>query len=101
MDERQARLSALGPDDAAFDEQYTALVERAEQLLGFEQHLPARLAEPQRLRSAKIGRWSWRAQTGVAAALTINSGSAPCGSCAPIPDELGEPSRSARPSASR
>ncbi|MFF9142989.1 hypothetical protein ACF09G_36215 [Streptomyces albogriseolus] len=69
--ERHARLTALDPEDDAFDEQYTTLMQRAEQLLTFEQQLPAKLAEPQRLRSAQIIRWSWRAQTGVAAALVI------------------------------
>jgi hypothetical protein len=68
---RYARLKAAGPEDAGFDEQYADVVERAERLLAFEEQLPAKLAEPQRLRSAKIVRWSWRAQTGVAGALIV------------------------------
>ncbi|MFF0170883.1 hypothetical protein [Streptomyces prasinus] len=68
---QHGRVKAFDPDNAEFDGQYTALVERAEELLAFEQQLPARLAEPQRLRSASIVRWAWRAQTALAAALII------------------------------
>ncbi len=66
---RHARVKELDFDDAEFDGQYTAMVQGAEELLAFEQTLPTRLAEPQRLRSAKIVRWSWRGQTAVAIAL--------------------------------
>lgn len=68
---RHARIKELDPDDPGFDGQYTALVERAGELLAFEGRLSARLAEPQRLRSASIVRWAWRAQTAVAVALII------------------------------
>ncbi|MFI5808632.1 hypothetical protein [Streptomyces sp. NPDC051561] len=51
------------------DEAFAILVERAEKLLAFEQQLPGRLAEPQRLRSQKVIFWSWRLQSGVAAVL--------------------------------
>ncbi|KOV62964.1 hypothetical protein ADL00_23725 [Streptomyces sp. AS58] len=66
---RHARVKELDVDDAEFDGQYTAMVQGAEELLAFEQTLPTRLAEPQRLRSAKIVRWSWRGQTAVSIAL--------------------------------
>ncbi|MFH9016630.1 hypothetical protein ACH4C6_35760 [Streptomyces sp. NPDC017943] len=66
---RHARVKELDFDDAEFDGQYTAMVQRAEELLAFEQTLPTRLAEPQRLRSAKIVRWSWRGQTAVSITL--------------------------------
>lgn len=45
------------------------MVQGAEELLAFEQTLPTLLAEPQRLRSAKIVRWSWRGQTAASTAL--------------------------------
>ncbi|WP_158689438.1 hypothetical protein [Streptomyces viridosporus] len=70
---QQARVEALDPDRAEFDQQYAALVERAQELLAFEQQLPHLLAEPQRLRSAGIVRWGWRAQTALAAALIITA----------------------------
>ncbi|TKS96265.1 hypothetical protein [Streptomyces lasalocidi] len=66
---RHARVKELDVDDLEFDGQYTAMVQGAEELLAFEQMLPMRLAEPQRLRSAKIVRGSWRGQTAVAIAL--------------------------------
>ncbi|MFF7449808.1 MULTISPECIES: hypothetical protein [unclassified Streptomyces] len=66
---RHARVKELDVDDAEFDGQYTAMVQGAAELLAFEQTLPTRLAEPQRLRSAKIVRWSWRGQTAVSIAL--------------------------------
>ncbi|MEU3290323.1 hypothetical protein [Streptomyces longwoodensis] len=66
---RHARVKELDVDDLEFDGHYTAMVQGAEELLAFEQMLPTRLAEPQRLRSAKIVRWSWRGQTAVAIAL--------------------------------
>jgi hypothetical protein len=66
---QHAHIVALGPDGAVPDDGFDALVERAQTLLAFEQQLPARLAEPQRLRSARVIFWSWRVQSGVAAAL--------------------------------
>ncbi|MDX3697639.1 hypothetical protein PV726_47175 [Streptomyces europaeiscabiei] len=66
---QHARVKELDPGDAEFDSQYTAMVQRAQELLAYEQTLPARLAEPQRLRSEQIVRWSWRGQTAVALAL--------------------------------
>ncbi|TVL91297.1 hypothetical protein CD790_18885 [Streptomyces sp. SAJ15] len=68
---RHARVKERDPDDPENDNQYTELVERAEELLEFEQQLPARLAEPQRLKSASIVRWAWRVQTAVAVGLAI------------------------------
>ncbi|WP_326693186.1 hypothetical protein OIE63_39350 (plasmid) [Streptomyces sp. NBC_01795] len=67
--DQHARVGALGSGDAVTDEAFDALVGRAEELLAFEQQMPAKLAEPQRLRSEKVIFWSWRAQSGVAAAL--------------------------------
>ena len=67
--DQHAHVVALGPDDAVADSEFEALVEHARTLLAFEQQLPARLAEPQRLRSERIIFWSWRVQSGVAAAL--------------------------------
>jgi hypothetical protein len=67
--DQHARVVAPGHGDAVADDAFEALVERAQKLLAFEQQLPGRLAEPQRLRSAGIIFWSWRIQSGVAAAL--------------------------------
>ncbi|GHB65672.1 hypothetical protein GCM10010377_65580 [Streptomyces viridiviolaceus] len=39
----------------------------------FEQQLPARVSEPQRLRSASIVHWGWPTQTAVATALIITA----------------------------
>jgi hypothetical protein len=63
------RVVGLGREGAVADREFEALVEQAEALLAFEQQLPARLAEPQRLRSAAIIFWSWRVQSAVAAVL--------------------------------
>ncbi|MBC2908341.1 hypothetical protein, partial [Streptomyces cupreus] len=66
---QQARVKGLDPGIAEYDDHYGELVERAEKLLAFEQELPTRIAEPQRLRSVAIVRWAWRLQTAVAAGL--------------------------------
>ncbi|MFD3622458.1 hypothetical protein ACFWWT_46410 [Streptomyces sp. NPDC058676] len=68
---QQARVKGLDPGTEEYDDHYIALVERAEELLTFEQALPVRLAEPQRLRSVAIVRWAWRFQTAVAAGLIV------------------------------
>ncbi|MGQ4459251.1 hypothetical protein [[Kitasatospora] papulosa] len=56
-----------GVPDGAFD----LLMECAQALMAYEQNMPARLAEPQRLRSQRVIFWSWRIQSGVAIALII------------------------------
>jgi hypothetical protein len=68
--DQHAHVVALAPGDAETDDAFETLVEHAQTLLAFEQQLPARLAEPQRLRSQKIIFWSWRIQSAVAVALT-------------------------------
>lgn len=67
--ERHARVVRLDQDDASFDAEYGQMVEQAERLLEFEKGSPARLAEPQRERSERFVKWSWRAETAVAALL--------------------------------
>lgn len=67
--EQHAASAAAGRDGPAADGVFRALVERAEALLKFEQQMPERLAEPQRRRSVRIVYWSWRVESGVAAAL--------------------------------
>jgi hypothetical protein len=66
---QHVHVNALDPGDAGFGAQYTLMTERLEEVLAFEEALPGRLAEPRRLRSEKIVRWSWRGQTAVAVAL--------------------------------
>lgn len=66
--DQHAHVVASG--GAVADDAFEALVERAQRLLAFEQQqLPARLAEPQRLRSGRVIFWSWRVQSGLAATL--------------------------------
>ncbi|WP_431040460.1 hypothetical protein ACQUSR_00110 [Streptomyces sp. P1-3] len=69
LSERHVRVSRLEQNDVAFDAEYEKLVAEAERLIHFERQLPARLAEPQRERSERFVRWSWRAEVAVAAAL--------------------------------
>lgn len=67
--EQHARLLAPGAGDEVSEDAFEALVACAQSLLAFEERLPGRLAEPQRLRSQRVVFWSWRVQSGLAAAL--------------------------------
>lgn len=69
--EQHARVLAAEPEGPTTEDDYRALVERAETLLAFEARLPARLAEPQRRRGARVVFWSWRVQSAVAAGLIV------------------------------
>lgn len=68
-DQHERTVASASGGDMVTDEAFEELVERAQALLTFEEQLPGRLAEPQRLRSQKVIFWSWRIQSGLALAL--------------------------------
>jgi hypothetical protein len=69
--ERHDRLTGLPAGDDRFEAEYEQLVAQATHLLEFEKQIPARLAEPQRQRSERFVRWSWRGQLAVAVLLIV------------------------------
>ncbi|MEU5971955.1 hypothetical protein [Streptomyces globisporus] len=71
MADQHARTAAQDHGDGVPDEAFDALMERAQTLMAYEKQMPALLAEPERVRSARIIYWSWRAQSAVAVALIL------------------------------
>ncbi|MEU7599390.1 hypothetical protein AB0B79_41455 [Streptomyces sp. NPDC039022] len=66
---RRAQVLQYGVDDDQFAVEYARLVDVTGELVEFEATIPERLAEPERRRSERIVRWSWRGQAAVGAVL--------------------------------
>ncbi|MEU4206185.1 hypothetical protein AB0F64_40675 [Streptomyces sp. NPDC026294] len=66
---RRAEVLKYDVDDDQFAVEYARLVDVTDELVEFEATIAERLAEPERRRSERIVRWSWRGQAAVGAVL--------------------------------
>ncbi|MFB7454958.1 hypothetical protein [Streptomyces sp. NPDC056194] len=69
--DRRAQVLSASSDKDALESGYAELLRAVDELVEFDKTVPARLAEPARLLSEQIVRWSWGVQAAVAAVLIV------------------------------
>ncbi|MER5586519.1 hypothetical protein ABT090_33430 [Streptomyces asoensis] len=68
---RHTEVARYETGDEDFGTGYARLLQAADELLAFEETIPARLAEPERQLSERIVRMSWLGQRAIAVALIV------------------------------